>query len=89
MLKEQIKGLSILSAILALGGLVLMFSSISIGTSLGDSWLMSQADGIADTNQYNLIVKTYINNFVIIGSTLFGAGILAAIGTYFTSVLLD
>jgi hypothetical protein len=64
-----------------------MFSSISLGTSLGDSWLSSQVDGIADSNRYNMIVETYKNNFVIIGSILFGAGLLSAIFTYYTYVL--
>ena len=48
-----------------------MFSSISLGTSLGDSWLNSQEDGIADSNRYKKIVETYKNNFFIIGSILF------------------
>ncbi|MEH7126101.1 hypothetical protein V7127_23080 [Bacillus sp. JJ1773] len=43
-----------------------------MGSSLGDSWLISQEDGIADTSQYNMIVQTFNNNFVIIGSILFG-----------------
>ncbi|MFC3882018.1 hypothetical protein ACFOU2_00135 [Bacillus songklensis] len=87
MLNEHIKGLSIISSLLAIAGLVLMFSSISFGTSLGNSWLLNQEDGVADTSQYNMIVETYKNNFVIIGSILFGAGLLTAILTYFTSVL--
>jgi hypothetical protein len=64
-----------------------MFSSISLGTSLGASWLSGQEDGTADTNQYNMITETYINNFVIIGSILFGAGLLSAIFTYCKYVL--
>ena len=64
-----------------------MFSSISLGTSLGESWLSSQEDGIADSNRYNMIVETYKNNFVIMGSILFGAGLLSTIFTYYTYVL--
>lgn len=87
MLNEHIKGLSIISSLLAIAGLVLMFSSISFGTALGDSWLLNQG-GVVDTSQYNMIVETYKNNFVITGSILFSAGLLTAILTYFTSVLL-
>ncbi|WP_139368007.1 hypothetical protein [Priestia abyssalis] len=87
MSNEHIKGLSIMSSLLAIAGLILMFSSISFGTSLGDSWLLNQENGVADTNRYNMIVETYKNNFVIIGSILFGAGLLTAILTYFTSLL--
>ncbi|MFP3511827.1 hypothetical protein SB775_19690 [Peribacillus sp. SIMBA_075] len=87
MLNEHTKGLSIISSLLAIAGLVLMFSSISFGTTLGDSWVLNHGNGVADTGQYNMIVKTYINNFVITGSILFSAGLLTAIFTYFTSVL--
>lgn len=81
------KRLSIMSSLLAIAGLILMFSSISFATSLGDSWLLNQKDGVADTSHYSMIVETYKNNFVIIGSILFGAGLLTAILTYFTSLL--
>ena len=84
---EHFKGLSIISSLIVIAGVVLMFSSISLGNSLGDSWLNSQEDGIADSNRYNMIVETYKNNFVIIGSILFGAGLLSAIFTYYTYVL--
>lgn len=84
---EHFKGLSIFSSLIVIAGLVLMFSSISLGTSLGDSWLNRQENGIADTSQYNMIVETYKNNFVIIGSILFGVGVLSAISTYYTYVL--
>ncbi len=89
MLKEHIKGLNIISSLLAIAGLVLMFASISFGTSLGHSWLLNQEDGIADTNQYNMIVETFKNNFVIIGGILFGSGLLTAILTYFISLLFS
>ncbi|WP_338472415.1 hypothetical protein R4Z10_06620 [Niallia sp. XMNu-256] len=82
--KEHIKGLSIFSAILTIAGLVFMFSSVSFGTLLGDSWLLNLEGGMADTSKYNMIVKTFINNFVIIGSILFGTGILTGVFTYFT-----
>lgn len=87
MSNEHIKGLSIMASLLAIAGLILMFSSISFATSLGDAWLLNQADGVADTSRYNMIIETYKNNFVIIGSILFGAGVLTAILTYFTSLL--
>lgn len=87
MIKEHIKRLNVISAILAIAGLVLMFSSVSFGTSLGDSWLSNQMGGEAAASKYNLIVKTFINNFVILVGILFGAGILTAIFTNFASLL--
>jgi nitrate reductase gamma subunit len=85
-LDNKIKELCIISSLLAIAGLVLMFSSNYFGTTMGDSWLHDQA-GVADTDQYNRVVDTYKNNFVIIGSILFGTGILTAILTYFISFL--
>ncbi|GIN89214.1 hypothetical protein J6TS1_11500 [Siminovitchia terrae] len=87
MLKEHIKGLGVISSLLAIAGLVLMFSSIFFGTSLGESWLLNQEDGVADTSQYMMVIETYKNNFVIAGSILFGVGLLTAILTYFTFLL--
>ncbi|RZT23625.1 hypothetical protein EV282_2718 [Fictibacillus sp. BK138] len=86
MLDHKIKELSIISSLLTVAGLILMFSSIYFATSIGDSWLLDQG-GVADTGQYNRVVDTYKNNFVIIGSILFGAGVLTAILTYFISFL--
>ncbi|MFE1245127.1 hypothetical protein ACFW35_13425 [Fictibacillus sp. NPDC058756] len=85
-LDKKIKELSIISSLLAIAGLVLMFSSNYFGTTLGDSWRHNQA-GVIDTELYYRVTDTYKNNFVIIGSILFGAGILTAILTYFISFL--
>lgn len=52
------------------------------GNGSRGSWLTSQSDGIADTSQYMMIIETYTNNFVIIGSVLLGLGLLIAICTY-------
>lgn len=86
MLREHIKGLCVTSFLLAIAGLVLMFTSVSFGTSLGDAWLFSQQDGIADTDQYMMVIETFKNNFVITGSILFGVGLLTAILTYFVFI---
>lgn len=84
---EHFKGLNIISSLIIIAGLVLMFLSVSFGTALGDSWLSSQEDGIADTNHYLMVIETYKNNFVIIGSILFGVGVLSALSTYYTFIL--
>ncbi|WP_404349119.1 hypothetical protein LG311_01970 [Sutcliffiella horikoshii] len=81
---EHIKELKIITAVLIIVGLGLMFLSVTFGTSIGDSWLES-VGGMADTSNYERIVDTHINNFVIIGSILFGAGVLTALGTYVLS----
>lgn len=81
---KHIKGLSVLSGLLVIVGLVLMFASVSFGASLGLSWLVNQEDGSADTSQYMMVIETYTNNFVIVGSILFGVGLLTAILAYFS-----
>ena len=88
MLRDHIKALNIISILLITTGFFLILSSASFGLSLGDSWLMKQSEGIADTSQYNMIVKAYINNFVIIGSILLSAGLLLAMLTYFAPLFL-
>jgi hypothetical protein len=80
---DRIKGLSIISILLVVVGLYLMFSSVSFGTSLAESWLSDQ--GGADTSKYLMVLKIYKNNFVIIGSMLLSASLLIAILTYFSS----
>lgn len=86
MLEKHIIRLGIISSLLAIVGLVLMFSAVSFGTSLGTSWLIKQEDGIADTSQYMMIIETYTSTFLISGSILFAAGILTAVLSYFTSL---
>jgi uncharacterized BrkB/YihY/UPF0761 family membrane protein len=86
---KLIKELSVVSVILAVAGLVLMFSSVAFGTSLADSWLLNKEGGFADTGQYTMVLKTYSNNFVIIGSLLFGTGLLSALFTYLSFVSVE
>lgn len=88
MFKNHIIGLLIVSVLLAIVGLVLLFSSASFGMSLGNSWLMSQQDGIADTGQFMIVIETYTTSFVVSGGILFATGLLMAILTYFTALIL-
>ncbi|ANU14448.1 hypothetical protein B481_0202 [Planococcus halocryophilus Or1] len=88
MFKNHITGLGIISIILAIIGLILLFSSASFGISLGNSWLTGQVDGIADTSNYVMVMETYTNAFLITGGILFAAGLVTAILTYFTALFL-
>ncbi|MGB6406943.1 MAG: hypothetical protein WBF39_05655 [Planococcus donghaensis] len=88
MFKNHITGLGIISIILAIIGLILLFSSASFGISFGNSWLTGQVDGIADTNHYVMVMETYTNAFLITGGILFAAGLVTAILTYFTTLFL-
>ncbi|WP_046173620.1 hypothetical protein [Domibacillus indicus] len=88
MLRDHVKALSIVSVLSIIAGLVFMFSSLSLGTALGDSWLDGQISqsAEADTSQYDTRIKMYTNNFVILGTVLLCAGILTVLLTYFASV---
>lgn len=54
----------------------------------GETRIIRQQDGVVDTSHYMLIVDTYTNNFVVLGSILVSAGILVGIVTYFTFIIL-
>lgn len=82
---EHIKQLKVIITLLVVVGLGLMFLSVTFGTAIGDSWLET-VGGMADTSNYERRVETHTNNFVIIGSILFGAGVLTALGTFYLSV---
>ncbi|QFT87565.1 hypothetical protein FIU87_02775 [Bacillus sp. THAF10] len=81
---EHIKQFKIITSLLVVIGMGLMFLSVSFGTAIGDSWLQDQG-GFANTSNYERTVETHINNFVIIGSILFGAGVLTGLATFYLS----
>ena len=72
MTKEKFKGLMAFSLLLSVLGLLLLFNSVNFGTSLAESWLEKQ--GEADTAWYYIRVEGNINNFLAVGSILFGVG---------------
>jgi hypothetical protein len=74
---KKLTSLIIVGLILIIGGLVMIFSSVNYGTSYADSWLMSR--GGADTGIYQIILKGYINNFLVAGGILFGFGLMVVI----------
>ncbi len=76
-------GLVVISCLLTIVGLVLMFSSVSFGASLGESWVSNQEDSSYDTREYMMIIKMYQSLYVISGSILFAIGLLTAILTFF------
>ncbi|GAM12421.1 hypothetical protein [Mesobacillus selenatarsenatis] len=84
MSKEKLQGFAIISALLAFLGIILIAFSVKFGTSYADSWLASR--GGADTAYYYLIVKSYINNFLVSGSILLGLGLVSSVFFYFKMV---
>jgi hypothetical protein len=84
MTKEKLQGFAIISALLILLGIILIAFSVKFGTSNADAWLASR--GGADTAYYHLIVKSYINNFLVSGSILLGFGLVSTVFFYFKMV---
>lgn len=81
MTKDKLKGLVTLGSLIAVVGLILLCFSVNFGTSLAQNWLAKQ--GGADTSIYLIIIKSYINNFLIAGSILFGIGLATIICAYY------
>jgi hypothetical protein len=82
MSKEKIISLIIVGFLLFICGLVMIFSSVSFGTSSAETWLMN--NGGADTSTYQIILKGYINNFLVAGGIIFGLGLMGVILFSFT-----
>lgn len=74
----------IISALLVLLGIILIAFSVKFGTSNADAWLASR--GGADTAYYHLIVKSYINNFLVSGSILLGLGLVGSAFFYYKMI---
>ncbi|MEJ9232034.1 hypothetical protein LAV79_21700 [Peribacillus butanolivorans] len=81
MTKDNLKGTLILGSLIGIIGFVMLFFSVNFGTSLAENWLIKQ--GGADTDTYNIIVKSYINSFLVAGSILFAFGLLIISFTYY------
>ncbi|MGV2940513.1 hypothetical protein AB5I83_13025 [Mesobacillus sp. LC4] len=77
-MKKKLQGFVIIGALFSLLGVILTFSSVSLGSSMADSWLASR--GGADTAYYHLMVKSYINSFLVAG------GIMLVFGLMLTSL---
>ncbi|GEM_PF-2415600 len=83
--KEQVRVVSTLAALLAGGGLVLMFCSPVFGTYLGEAWLSNQGH-IEDMSGFTVVTKTYIHSFLITGSLLLAAGLFLGISIYMAAL---
>jgi uncharacterized membrane protein YedE/YeeE len=80
-MKENLQGFVIIGALCILAGGILTFNSVSFGISMADSWLADR--GGADTGFFQIIVKSYIDSFLVGGGVMLGFGlVLTAITTY-------
>ncbi|WP_404406900.1 hypothetical protein [Jeotgalibacillus malaysiensis] len=84
MTREKLNGLIIFSITITVIGFVLLFFSVSFGTSLAENWLFQR--GEADTAMYLIIIESYIQNFIVAGGVLFGIG-LATMTIFYYKIL--
>lgn len=84
---EKIKGLMKLGILLSSVGIIFLFFNVSMGTSLADSWLISQGE-FADSSLYELKRSGYSISFLTAGGILFGVGLSATILTYYKLLMI-
>lgn len=78
--EDKAKGLIIITTVMATIGLILILSSVKFGTTLAGSWLAKY--GSIDTEYYYIMVESYINNFLVVGSILFSIGVISTVASY-------
>jgi hypothetical protein len=86
MSKDNLMGLIIIGSLLGVGGFIMIFFSVTFGTSLAESWLIRQ--GGADTAYYHIIMNGYINNFLVVGGIFLSIGLLIVVFTYYKLLII-
>lgn len=74
-------GIIIVSSFIGIAWFVVMFFSVTFGTSHIDTWLMERSG--EGTAIYHIIMNRYINTFLVAGSILFGFGLIIVALTYY------
>jgi hypothetical protein len=83
MTKEHLKGAFAFGSCMGVLGFILLFYSVSFGTSRAQSWLEDQ--GGANTEQYQMIIESYIQTFIVTGGILFAFGLLLSSYAFYKS----
>lgn len=60
-------------------GLGILLGSVQLGESFANAWA-SDMGGIVDSNQYNVILVSYIHIYLVLGGILFGVGLFYVLG---------
>ncbi|WP_033828047.1 hypothetical protein [Bacillus andreraoultii] len=74
MTSANLKGMLGSGIVITVIGFILLFFSTTFGSIQADNWLVQQ--GGADTSIYLVMIKSYINTFLVSGSILFGIGLI-------------
>ncbi|PFA62822.1 hypothetical protein CN378_17410 [Bacillus sp. AFS015802] len=70
----------ILGALSGIVGFIMLFFNVYFGTSRADAWLASR--GGADTGFYHIVVKGYMNTFLVGGALMALLGMVAVVWGY-------
>ncbi|MFB6468803.1 hypothetical protein ACE38V_18770 [Cytobacillus sp. Hz8] len=61
-------------------GLIILLLNVHIGLSMAKSWLIKR--GGADPAIYHIVMKGYINTYLVLGSILLCSGLITVAYTY-------
>ncbi|KPL58484.1 hypothetical protein [Rossellomorea vietnamensis] len=79
MSKDNLTLVIILGILSTIAGFIMLFFNVYFGTASAETWLINKGSG---GQHYNVIVKGYINTFLVGGSILFVMGVLAIVLGY-------
>lgn len=88
MREKQLYGIGWAAALLMIAGIMLCFSSASLGVMHASSWMDGQI-GFTDTSLYPTIVANSMSMFVVLGSILFSTGLFVAVGAYIMHIFFS
>ena len=80
MSKDNLTTVITLGILSAIAGIIMLFFNVYFGTASAEAWLINNGSG--GPEYYNVIVKGYINTYLVGGSILFVMGVLATVFGY-------
>lgn len=79
MSKDNLTLVIILGILSTIAGFIMLFFNVYFGTASAEAWLINNG---SDALNYNVILKGYINTYLVGGSILFVMGVLAIVFGY-------
>ncbi|RBP06214.1 hypothetical protein [Rossellomorea aquimaris] len=80
MSKDYLTNVISLGVVLAIAGFIMLFFNVYFGTSSADAWLAGR--GEADMGYYHLVIRGYMNTFLVGGGILFVMGLVPVFWGY-------
>lgn len=86
MTEEKLNKFIYVALVLLAMGLIFIFFSHGLATSLADSMLAASDYAFID---YDTKLNAYINNFLVTGAILFGVGLSAVLLAYYKKLTIE